>query len=75
MSTSKLLSKLTESTFTTKLFAFRNMSAVSAKTLLYKEYGEPFNVLECQTDQVNKPEANQVILEKNVDAFLKLITI
>lgn len=57
MSASKLL---TEST--AKLFVFRNMSVVSSKILLYKEYGEPFNVLECQTDQINKPGINQVII-------------
>ncbi|XP_076651337.1 enoyl-[acyl-carrier-protein] reductase, mitochondrial [Halictus rubicundus] len=32
----------------------------SVKSLLYKEYGEPADVLQIQTQTINKPESNQV---------------
>lgn len=57
---SRLVTKFSHSGCVPKILAFRNMSVVSAKTLLYKEYGEPVKVLEFATDQVNKPEGSQV---------------
>ncbi|XP_033231355.1 enoyl-[acyl-carrier-protein] reductase, mitochondrial [Belonocnema kinseyi] len=60
---SRLVMKSSRSICVPRFLAFRNMSVVSAKTLLYKEYGEPAKVLEFSTDQVIKPEGNQVLVK------------
>lgn len=50
--------------FVTSLVSVRQMSAVastdSVKSLFYKEYGEPVNVLHVTTQPVNQPDSNQV---------------
>ena len=62
---SKLVTKFSHLSYAPKFLSLRNMTSVvvdtkSAKTLLYKEYGEPAKVLQFTTDPIIKPEGNQV---------------
>ena len=56
----RLMTKFSQTTCAPTLLAFRNMSNISTKTLLYKEYGEPAKVVQFTTDKVNKPQGNEV---------------
>lgn len=60
MQTSRIFSIPRSFCRTSKSFNFRRSNCTSSKSLLYKEYGEPVNVLQLINTTVAQPADNEV---------------
>lgn len=78
MFVSPLISPISRSV-RSKLVNIRQMSAVvnadCVKSLLYKEYGDPVEVLQVTTQAVEQPAGNQVIVARQFASFCEFLSL